>query len=495
MKINRACYIILILSSLLLASPNNKITSSNLDDNDKIIPLFVNPDSILNELSPIAFGINADYLMDDDKFLKPATSTAEALKRMGVKCLRYPGGEKSDCYMFSVTPYEKSIPTLARTGKGCVNGRDKALNEDRTDFNRDVLDFDEFIQLCKEIDTEPIIVVAADGYLADFPESCTFSTRDELISHAAKWVRYANVKNNYGIKYWMIGNESWHPNNVNSSAEIYAKDVIDFSIAMKEVDSTIFIIPNGNTVESWKPVLEEAIDHIDMLCVSNYPIYNYNNGYFTYLDTLQNLDMTADMVTEAIELYAAHKKDKLKILVAEYGPFDWGDKWGWVNDMGKTICNFDMTGQLLNYPNVISTMYWNTRWLDNLDSDEEPSVFDALDRDGNHNAIGKGLALWGNYLGDKMLLTTSTQTLQTFASLLPEGNSINYFLVNKDTINQKISLTIENKKIEKMIKLAELRGEGPDDIFPILDMKEEKMSLENPIDINGTTIIVFKLIL
>lgn len=39
----------------------------------------------------------------------------------------------------------------------------------------------------------------------------------------------------------MIGNESWNKNNVNSTVDMYAQDVIDFSKAMKAVDSGILI--------------------------------------------------------------------------------------------------------------------------------------------------------------------------------------------------------------------------------------------------------------
>jgi hypothetical protein len=52
----------------------------------------VYPDSVLSDVSRHPIGINVDYFMDDDGHLNPARSTAEALKAMGVKYLRYPGG-------------------------------------------------------------------------------------------------------------------------------------------------------------------------------------------------------------------------------------------------------------------------------------------------------------------------------------------------------------------------------------------------------------------
>src|SRR5882762_3976161 len=86
------------------------------------------PDSMLSDVSRHPLGINLDYFMDDDNYLHPGRRLADALKAMGVKYLRYPGGNKSDFYFFSRPPYDKSIPTLARTGKDAVAGRNKALD-------------------------------------------------------------------------------------------------------------------------------------------------------------------------------------------------------------------------------------------------------------------------------------------------------------------------------------------------------------------------------
>lgn len=138
-------------------------------------PVIVNvyPDATLNDVSHHPIGINVDFFMDNDRFLHPERSTADALKAMGVKYLRYPGGEKSDLYLFSKPPYDTSYPTLARTGKGAVGGYARVLNKDFSDFNREVLNFDNFIQLCAEVGAEPIVVVAADMYLLDLPAGNT----------------------------------------------------------------------------------------------------------------------------------------------------------------------------------------------------------------------------------------------------------------------------------------------------------------------------------
>ncbi len=55
--------------------------------------IVVQPDVVLSDVSHHPIGINIDYFMDDDAYLQPkARSTTDALRDMGMKYLRYPGG-------------------------------------------------------------------------------------------------------------------------------------------------------------------------------------------------------------------------------------------------------------------------------------------------------------------------------------------------------------------------------------------------------------------
>src|SRR5215217_7646556 len=57
-------------------------------------------------------GINLDYLMDGG-FTNPSIPTSTALKNMNVRLLRYPGGEKSDNYLWSAAPWKAASPRMA----------------------------------------------------------------------------------------------------------------------------------------------------------------------------------------------------------------------------------------------------------------------------------------------------------------------------------------------------------------------------------------------
>jgi alpha-L-arabinofuranosidase len=468
----------------ILAQPNYaQITK------DTAVTIVIYVDSIMNDVTNHPVGINLDYFMDGGRYPNGQRVTTKALKAMGVKYLRYPGGDKSDLNLFSVPPYDKARPTLARTGKGAVDDYENIL-KDYKDFKYDVLDFDEYTAMYKELNAVPVVVVPADSYLKNYPPRCTWTGREALIKNAVEWVRYTNIKKKLGIKYWMVGNECWNPNNPNETAEIYAQDVLDFAKAMKAVDPSISIIANGNNEDYFKPIIQIAGDYIDYLTLSNYPVWNYKAKYITYRDTLQHLTEPVDRAVNAIKLYATGKqKKKLRIIVAEYGPFDWGNYWPEINDMGHTLANFEMTGEQLLRPEIEFSCFWNTRWTEN---DSIPfQVWDALDKNGNFNPIGYGLMIWGNYLGDKMIKTTSSLHTRTFASIKSSENKLFVYLLNKDNKPCNVQLNIQNKKIKSVVQAWELVGKNSDDLHPVWQ-KFKTGDESNDIKLKGTSIAVIE---
>ena len=463
-------------------------------DGKKTIPINIYPDSILNDVSNRPLGINLDYFMDNDKYLHPKRGLAEALKAMGVKYLRYPGGNKSDFYFFSRPPYDRPIPTLARTGKDAVAGRNRALNATATDFKNPPLDFDEYMSVCKKVNAEPVIVVAGDEYLVNYPAGSTWSTRDKLIKNAVEWVRYANIKKHYHVKYWMIANESWGGENKNSNAEIYAQDVMDFSKAMKAIDPSIMIIPNGNSDAWWKTILTKDAGYIDAICLSNYPVYKLPKGFVSYRDSVLNFMHPVQTAIDAIDKYATPEdKMKLKVIASEYGPFDWGSKkWPFINTMGYNLANFELTGEELKEPRLAFSCFWNTRWIEN-DLDQH-SVFDALDRNGNFNANGYGLMIWGKFLNQKMVQTTSTVHLRSFASYSQDKKSLFVYFINKSPNDISVSPQISNYQIKAVKQAWELTSKGPDDISPVWQQAAKLPGISEQ-NIKATSIKVIEYIL
>ena len=108
------------------------------------------------------------------------------------------------------------------------------MNYDQNSFGTD-----EFIQLCRQINSEPVIVVRI-GF--DRPES----EHAMILQEACDWVAYCNEPASgkwgskraanghpepYNVKYWEIDNEMWE-----YGIDKYEAAVREFSTAMRKVD-------------------------------------------------------------------------------------------------------------------------------------------------------------------------------------------------------------------------------------------------------------------
>lgn len=428
----------------------------------------VNVASELNDVSHNPVGINMNYLMDGT-FISPspATSTTNALKNMGVKFLRFPGGEKSDNYLWSIPPFNGPNPHFARPGSCEWPSNDtRFAQSDYSTVKPLGLDFDEFMTMSRNVGGEPLIVVAYDAMYK--PSQCgPVPTRSQLIQTAVEWVRYANITKGYNVKYWMIGNESWKNCNYNgcATATQYRDDLIQFAQAMKAVDPTIKIIANGETSSWWATVLPQAGQYIDYLGLSNYPVWQYSGGYSYYQNNTPNLMGVVNTAINAINTYCSTAdKGRIKIISTEYNSKDWQGSWADGNNLGHALASFEILGEHLKNPKVEAAMMWNTRWVDNLTNPTD--IFDAMDRNGNLLPGGHVISMWGKNLQEKMVATTSTTSVRSYATYDPVSKELNIFLVNKSSAQASVNLNVQNYIRSASIEHWEYKGMGPDDLHP-----------------------------
>jgi hypothetical protein len=308
-----------------------------------------------------------------------------------------------------------------------------------------VLDFDELMTICANTGASPLIVVAYDA-MYNTTAGTGKPTKSELITNAVEWVRYANISKGFGIKYWMIGNESWNSPTYNGTATPaqYAADLVDFASAMKAVDPTIKIIANGKS-DWWQTLLQSsAAQYIDVLGFSNYPIWNYIGGYEYYRTNNVNLTSEADAAITALNNYGTTAdKARIKVMPTEYNSIDWSGNWTSENNLGHALCNFQMFGDLVIKPKVESLCMWNTRWMDNITSDQH--LYDAVDENSNLNAAGTALKVWGTGLLQTMVTATSNNSMvKAYASYSSTHSRLNLFLLNKDNTAKTVNLTLSN---------------------------------------------------
>ena len=462
------------LGMLLLAALGAGLSVHAQDASPDKITIF--PEEVVDDFSaPHPLGINLNYFQDSDEYLKAPKRLSEALQEMGMKYLRYPGGGKSDYYFFSAPPFDKAIPTMEQSGPGSNASRAEFFNADRTAYRNVPLNFDDFMKICQTTGSEPVIVCAIDTYIMT-PDKIPGSTsatrtspRSDYLRNAVEWVRYANVKHNYNVKYWVLGNETEtcyftdkNGKGYGYTPSMYAKDIVEFSAAMKAVDPSIKVIANG---AAWvvKAYLPTAGNSIDYIATSNYPLSQ--TPYKSYDDWVQKKYNHGDLVKPMEDVLkevdncpnlSQEKKASLKVIATEFSSSTWWpNTWPSSQDLGHALFNFDIAGQTMSNPRFLFACFWNTHW----EAHDNGSAYNALSDKNEFLPLGQSLALWGNYLFPKMVKTSQADGTVSYATCNEDNNELYYYVINQKGTSKQIELAVSGQLMGDITKVAEMSGD------------------------------------
>ena len=222
----------------------------------------------------------------------------QAVKALHPTCLRWPGGGYAAQYDW-------------KWGIGPQKDRRRWDHWMWMDYDQNCFGTDEFIRFCREIGSEPVIVVSV-GF--ERPES----EYDQILQNAVDWLRYCNEPATgewgavraanghpepYNVKYWEIDNEMWE-----MGIERYEKCVRDFSVALRAVDPTIKVIACGGFPED-EAFLNRSARYFDYLSLHH---YEQAGGYATGPERLaQQYARYADMI-------AACPNPNVKLFISEW---------------------------------------------------------------------------------------------------------------------------------------------------------------------------------
>ncbi len=372
------------------------------------------------------YGMNLNAGVDSDLNRDPGyTPLAEALAATGAKYLRYPGGAKSQYFSWASAPY--TDPSTNYWVPGAY-----------ADLASNTMDFDEFMALTNQIGAQAHVNVAYNPNKG----------LDEAL--AAKWVKYANVTNNYNVKYWEIGNEMWQ-SNLGLTISSLCAVASSYSAAMKAEDPSIQIGISW-TRGQVQNVINTCGSAIDFVTISDYT--TYTGSYSGYANG------------NNVDLVGVNESASKKIVVSEFAPTTWAwDEADLANSAGKGIINFDHIGQYLKSPNTLYASFWNTHWYD-----LSGYMFDALDNSNNLLPVAQPMTLWAEFIKNDLVNITSNESdIVTYAAYDDVNGDLNLFLVNKGNTTHSTSIAITSPNdYESTAAVTRFQGSNEWDENPTL---------------------------
>lgn len=181
------------------------------------------------------------------------TDVVEALKKMGIPVLRWPGGCFADTYHW-------------RDGIGPKGDRKKIVNTNWGGVTEDnSFGTHEFLELCRQLECDPYISGNVGSgtvqEFSDWVEYCNMGGQSPMAEERRKNGR----DEPWNVKYWGIGNEAWGCGG-NMRPEFYGDLCRQYSTYLRNYDNDhpIYKIASGANVDdyNWTKVVMERAGHL-----------------------------------------------------------------------------------------------------------------------------------------------------------------------------------------------------------------------------------------
>lgn len=219
--------------------------------------------------------IGALSLMTSDNFRGMRSDVVGKMKELGIKLLRWPGGNFAGEYHWK----DGLLPRNMRAPFQSYLWLETQPHSNGYDFHE--INTDDFIALCREIGAEPFITL-----------NPTWNSPEE----SAQWVEYCNgdVSTPYGklraenghpepynVQFWSLGNEMGygHMEGLNT-ADAYSKLVREHAVKMLEVSPGLTLCSSGPYPnQEWADYSAKALSDV----ASTVSLHHYA-GYPAYID-------------------------------------------------------------------------------------------------------------------------------------------------------------------------------------------------------------------
>lgn len=278
-----------------------------------------NSDSARLEITAVGQGtlkIGTVSIMPADNVDGFRRDTLDLLKQLNAPVYRWPGGNFVSGYDW-------------RDGIGPRDKRPTRTNPAWTGIETNDMGLDEFIHLCRLIDTEPMIAVNTgfgDAYSAAAEVEYA---NGAVTTRNGRWRAQNGYPEPYAIKWWCVGNEmfgSWQLGYMKLNHYTLKHNQVE--AMMRQVDPTIFTVGVGNVGVWSKGMLTRSSEHMDALSE-----HFYNRDKSDLVEHVQQIPNNVKRIADAHREYrqtlpALEGKD-IRVALDEwnywYGPHPYGE--------------------------------------------------------------------------------------------------------------------------------------------------------------------------
>ncbi|MEM7110414.1 MAG: hypothetical protein AAF519_19455 [Bacteroidota bacterium] len=401
-----------------------------------------------------------------NSFITDEPEIAPQLKEARTRTLRYPMGTLAENYLFhndNQNYADLSGENTRLRPKICsVNENFSGFQDiDKTtlEFNPELLDFDEFMNLCAEANAEPVIMLSAIGDLLDG----STVTKKQLMRNSIEWVSYARRKG-YDITYWEFGNEiTFHKEEDKIASEEYVSRYLYLQDTLKKINPDLKLgvgsLGWGNEVTIPEFLsYPKFIAKMDFFVVHQYNasgVANYedwqrltgdivNNSPDDKEDFIPNIKKSIQLLDEQISQYP--NLITMEYLITEHSTRKPKSK-GWEGGgqhITQTLAGFQQIFNMFLYDQRIRySHFWVTTspWGDRSIFTGDAEAFNKLD---NWAITPQGMtvALFNRFVLHHLIQPITSGRLGVYASTSEDQSKLVLFILNKGNESTHINLRL-----------------------------------------------------
>jgi alpha-N-arabinofuranosidase len=245
----------------------------------------------------------------------------EALKKMKIPVLRWPGG----CYADNYHWRDAIGPKTAR--KQTENTSWGNVREDNGFGTH------EFLDMCEMLDAEPYLAVnMGSGTVQEASDWVQYVNHANGSSYLTDWRQQYGRSKPWGVKYWGVGNESWDCGG-HMTVEYYVNEFKKYATFMTSYSNTegLFRIAVGPGTEDlkWTETLMKDIPRkmIEGVSIHHYSVINWSKKgsatlfteeeYFKTMEQAYRMERMVSGNSEVMDKYDPQKK--VALIVDEWG--------------------------------------------------------------------------------------------------------------------------------------------------------------------------------
>lgn len=436
---------------------NFKFTSESDTSNGKLEIVFNNKVSI-----------NAVSLMPADNIKGMRADTLKLLKELNAPIYRWPGGNFVSGYDW-------------RNGIGPIDKRPALKNPAWKGIEHNDFGIDEFMVFCKEIKTEPLIVV---------------NTGFGDAHSAAEEVRYINIKKKYNVKWWGIGNEmygKWQLGHM--PLEQYVAKHNLFVKAMREVDPSIKCVAVGEAGPWSEGMLKNCAENMDLI-----------SEHFYCFEEKPSLIEHVQQVPQAVNKKAAAHREYRKNLESLKGKdiriaMDEWNYWYGEHIFGELGTRYYFK-DALGIAAGLHEMFRNSDIIEMANYAQTVNVIGAIKTSKTTAEIettGLVLKLYRKQFGViPVEISGNTNSLDITAALIKNRKALTVAIVNPTEKNYMLSINLKNIKLTGKGQLWIISHSDPMAFNdpgkePAVKIDEKKLNDINSLEILPYSICLYKL--